>query len=114
MGPRGGLLFKLLWGLLLVIRIGRYFRLAANNHDLRCFAGGTDADRELVDRAFLGEMLDVVGEFRGCRKRYARYFALRAFEMANEFEDNAGSWSYRDEPLTLVEIVQRVRADAHL
>lgn len=109
MGPRGGILFKLLWGFLLLIRIGRYFRLASNNHDVRCFAGGTEEDRTAVDRAFLTEMLDVAMQFQGWKRRYARFFALRAFELVNEFEDDVGAWTYRSKPLTMSEVVALTR-----
>jgi len=105
MGPRGGLLFKLLWGLLLVIKVGRYFRVASNDHDVRCYAGGTEADRKAVDRAFLSDMLDVADQFNGWRHRYARFFALRTYELTSEFSDDIGAWVYRERPLTVGQLI---------
>lgn len=109
MGPRGGVGFKILWAFLIIIQIGKYFLEASNNHDVRCFAGGSEKDREDVDRAFLSEMLDVVSGFSGWRKRYARFFALRAFELVNEFEDDLGAWTFRTKPIGLAEIISLTR-----
>ena len=106
LGPRGGFLFKLLWAALLLIQVGRYFREASNNHDVRCYAGGNELDRKAVDRAFLDEMLDVCDRFQGWKHRYARFFALRAYELVSEFEDNTGSFTFREAPLTLRQVIQ--------
>jgi len=113
MGPRGGLVFRLLWGLLILIGVGRWFKEPSDNHDARYFAGGTEEDRDDIDRDFLNEMLDVVDMALGqesLRGRYARWFAFKAYVAVNELSDDIGAFSFRPKPLTRSEIIARVRS----
>ena len=59
-----------------------------------------------VGLLILDEMLDVCDGFQGWKHRYARFFALRAYELVSEFEDNTGSFTFREAPLTLRQVIQ--------
>lgn len=114
MGPRGGWLLWLLWAVLRLLKIGVWFEAAANNHDVRYALGGTERDRDLADLSFLEEMLCMVDTLGSetMRGRYARYCAFKAYVAVQELADDLGAFRYRDEPLTIPELIDEVRASA--